>query len=287
MLVFALLWPTSFAGAAPAHDPAEIDSPQAGEQVPLHESEITIKPRPYRGAKKFDCTVKQGTTIWRSGDQPYPICKLSIGGQAKFKPGPATAIVRVALAKTGWLPARTIEFEFTGVEDAAATPTSAPARSGKGAVYKLDIPVALALDADGWRVTNPALDVADQHVTFHHGSDPDATATLTTERLATDAAEDALKSAIDSNLNCSTTTGEVAFEPIGANRMRATCSFTQHYGAKTKRRTGSDVVTSMAGGIAQYDPATKVVATCGNRRTTAEHMKQVLKFCATMRVVAP
>ena len=115
----------STALAAPPPDPVEVNGPREGEKVELGKGRFEILPSPYRDAKKFDCTVTQGSTVWKSGDQPGPHCEVPAAEQAKFKAGPATVSVR-AFFRKAWLQAAKVTVELI-----AKGPCSGPKCGGE------------------------------------------------------------------------------------------------------------------------------------------------------------
>lgn len=285
LLVFAVMSiPPAFADTP---DPVEINVPASGELIALGEQRIEIKPTPYLNANKYECAVSQGKATWKSATLDYPICELSVADQGRFKPGPAKITVRVKLGAR-WLPAKTIDVELTGTE-APSAESDTPLRGG-GVTYKLtprnsDTPVkvAVAVGADKWKVLRPG-DVSASYITFHHGNDERADATVYAATCDNPDPTECVSFGLETQLKVYVSAPEAKLTPNGPNRTVGTTSWSKEM--RDKRTNTSGVVNWYGGGVSEFDPATKAVLTCGVAATRSEaHLRQVLRFCATMKLV--
>ena len=127
---------------AGASDPVTLNAPREGATYRLGEPLRGIGPAPYRNAKKYDCTVKQGAVTWHR-ESPTPGFEMSVADVDKFKPGPSVITARVFF-HNAWLPAAKATFTF------APSKAAKPA-DGNTHYNKAVVAAAIADARDKWK----------------------------------------------------------------------------------------------------------------------------------------
>jgi hypothetical protein len=124
-------------------DPVTLNAPQEGASYRLGEPLRGIGPAPYTNAKKYDCTITQGSVRWHR-ESTTPTFEMSVADVNKFKPGPAAITGRV-FYHNAWLPAAKATFTFT--------PSSAATKHVAGSKHydKVEVAKAMAEAHDKWK----------------------------------------------------------------------------------------------------------------------------------------
>jgi hypothetical protein len=141
-LVLALIALSSAATVrAGTPDPVTLNAPQDGASYRLGEPLRNIGPAPYTNAKKYDCTITQGSVRWHR-ESTTPTFAMSVAEVNKFKSGPAVITGRV-FYRNAWLPAAKATFTFAP----AATKHIASSKHYDGG----EVATAIAAARDKWK----------------------------------------------------------------------------------------------------------------------------------------
>jgi hypothetical protein len=125
-------------------DPVALNAPQDGASYRLGEPLRNIGPAPYTNAKKYDCTITQGSVRWHR-ESATPTFEMSVADVNKFKPGPAVVAARVFF-HNAWLPAAKATFTFAPSASAAAKHVA-----GSKHYDKTEVATAMAEAHDKWK----------------------------------------------------------------------------------------------------------------------------------------
>ena len=141
LAMIAVALAATSANAGP--DPVTLNAPTDGSTYRLGEALRGIGPAHYTNAKKYDCTVTQGSVRWHR-ESATPTFEMSVADVNKFKPGPAVITGRVFF-HNAWLPAAKATFTFA--------PSNASKKNVAGSSHydKAEVATAMAEAHEKWK----------------------------------------------------------------------------------------------------------------------------------------